>query len=356
MAACGRPPAPREREPEGDGLAARPCWSVDFPALPLAFDRCRPGWRGHPAHRAETPEWLGHDPRDLDLVFRALATPLEPCSQPDPKTRPVPPLVALPACRPSAGYLPSRPLPTPDRRTGLTPSGRGFQPSASRSARVDSHHLDGFLRDGPAGLLHPATGRGVRRVSEPGAPIGTRRTRRQPPTSSPRRGHPSKGSPRSQPCRVTAAVAPLSLSRTTRRGVSTAAATAEAAPCARRGGPGACDACVAMLRFTEVNLHVASPSGRPRCRGVLRASPGAASDPRGPRCQVPRLSRVVAGAADFEALLHERVRCRSATVCGSRALAPPMGLCPLQGPPPRGAAWWALSRAPAPLPADLSAR
>lgn len=93
---------------------------------------------------------------------------------------------------------------------GSSPSGRGFHPPTSRSARVVSLHLDGFLRTRAAGLLHPAPGPGVRRVSvepshhrtkpKPGAPwVGS---------SFPRRGHPSKGFPRPQPYRITAASCP----------------------------------------------------------------------------------------------------------------------------------------------------
>jgi len=40
----------------------------------------------------------------------------------------------------------------------------GISSPDSRSALVVSHHLDGFLRNRPAGLLRPATGPGVRRV------------------------------------------------------------------------------------------------------------------------------------------------------------------------------------------------
>jgi hypothetical protein len=47
-----------------------------------------------------------------------------------------------------------------------SPSGQGFHPPTSCSVRVVSHHLDGFLRTGAAGLLRPATGPGVRRVSD----------------------------------------------------------------------------------------------------------------------------------------------------------------------------------------------
>jgi hypothetical protein len=44
-------------------------------------------------------------------------------------------------------------------------SGRRCHPPTSCSARVVLHHLDGFLRSWAAGLLHPADGCEVRRVS-----------------------------------------------------------------------------------------------------------------------------------------------------------------------------------------------
>ena len=45
------------------------------------------------------------------------------------------------------------------------PSGTACQGRTSRSARVVSHHLDGFLHTRVAGLLRPATGHGVVSVS-----------------------------------------------------------------------------------------------------------------------------------------------------------------------------------------------
>jgi len=53
---------------------------------------------------------------------------------------------------------------TPGRPCGL-PSASEVPPPKSRSVLVVSHHLDGFLRARPAGLLHPAADPGVRRVS-----------------------------------------------------------------------------------------------------------------------------------------------------------------------------------------------
>jgi hypothetical protein len=79
----------------------------------------------------------------------------------------------------------------------------------TRSVLVVSHHLDGFLRDGSAGLLHPAASHGVRRVSKVCATSGP-----EGPsvTHSPPHGavsDPSKEATRRQPHPVTRAVAPL---------------------------------------------------------------------------------------------------------------------------------------------------
>jgi len=66
------------------------------------------------------------------------------------------PEFAPPSVRPRAS--------TPGRPCGL-PSASEVPPPKSRSVLVVSHHLDGFLRARPAGLLHPAADPGVRRVS-----------------------------------------------------------------------------------------------------------------------------------------------------------------------------------------------
>jgi len=66
----------------------------------------------------------------------------------------VPPLMGF-ECRPPAGKPPARPLPGAEAPFGPT------LPSAdSCSALVVSHHLNGLLRTGVTGLLHPATGQG----------------------------------------------------------------------------------------------------------------------------------------------------------------------------------------------------
>jgi hypothetical protein len=62
----------------------------------------------------------------------------------------------LPLCR----FHRSRPL-----REACASVGSGLRGPDSCSALVVSHHLDGLLRVRVAGLLHPASGSGVRRVS-----------------------------------------------------------------------------------------------------------------------------------------------------------------------------------------------
>jgi hypothetical protein len=67
------------------------------------------------------------------------------------------------ACRPSAVRPAARPLPEAEASFGSA-----VLPVDSCSARVVSHHLGGLLRAAAAGLLHPAAGSGVRRVSRSG--------------------------------------------------------------------------------------------------------------------------------------------------------------------------------------------
>jgi hypothetical protein len=92
------------------------------------------------------------------------------------------------------------------------PSVRSCQGPGSRSALVVSHHLDGLLRAGAAGLLHPAVDSGVRCVSGSGSQELPREVALERPSPSPHReSHPSKSSPHQQPYRITAAVALLPL-------------------------------------------------------------------------------------------------------------------------------------------------
>jgi len=158
------------------------------------------------------------DPRDLGFVCRALATLPEPVSRGDRSSRTDPqgPFLSWP-CPPDAPAPFSTGASTPGSASCRSSRPRlrvGFPGPTSCSALVVLHHLGGLLRTGAAGLLRPAPGLGVRRVSGP-------RTPARPPRGSvglrgpfPRRGqHPSKGSPRQQPYRITAADALVSLPR-----------------------------------------------------------------------------------------------------------------------------------------------
>jgi hypothetical protein len=114
-----------------------------------------------------------------------------------------PPLMGFVRLHPSTVQHFRCPLPEPEGSFG-----QDLPQSWSCSVFVVSHHLDGLLHLGAAGLLHPATGHEVRRVSS----SLRQPTRRWPALCAPfpRRGsHPSKNSTRQQPYRVTAACCPL---------------------------------------------------------------------------------------------------------------------------------------------------
>jgi hypothetical protein len=160
-----------------------------------------------------TPK-CGSDPRDLGFVFRALATPLEPCSRTGRRPRsiaegdvagtdPVRFLLSWPCpLRPFAARPAASTPGVVDRST--VPSGRAFQVPTSCSALVDSHHLDGFLRSRPAGLLRPAGGLGV-----DGVVTRHRATLRRVPLAGGRTASLRPGDPPANP---------LSLPRRCRRG------------------------------------------------------------------------------------------------------------------------------------------
>jgi len=113
----------------------------------MTFGRRRPGSPGDSRHaRLPQPKPRKGNPRDLFLSFRALEETLEP---------PCVGSSSLGILLPAADVPPARPLRGAEAPVGPAPPGAG-----SRSALVVSHHLDGFLRAGVAGLLHPATGRG----------------------------------------------------------------------------------------------------------------------------------------------------------------------------------------------------
>jgi len=96
--------------------------------------------------------------------------------------------------------------PLPEARA---PFGPAVRPVESCSALGVSHPLGGLLRIGVAGLLRPAAGYGVRRVSRcPSHPLYGDGYE---PSVSRAAVHPTKSSPRQQPFRITAVVASLPL-------------------------------------------------------------------------------------------------------------------------------------------------
>jgi hypothetical protein len=116
-----------------------------------------------------------------------------------------PPLMGFVRFRLSAGSLR---VSTP--RSPEAPFGRAEPSARSCSAFAVSHRPDGFLHPGAAGLLRPAAGHEVRRVSAACRQAHPRMSAQ--PASFPRRdSYPSKNSPRRQPYRVTAAVALMPL-------------------------------------------------------------------------------------------------------------------------------------------------
>lgn len=174
----------------GAPLADAGSCSVDFAAPSSALDRCRSGPsrcsrrrtfapgdprpRGRRSLRSRGTGRTGpRDPISRDnrpswswSPLRSGSRPAGPSPTPSPEGDGTvgPPLVASSAS-PLRRSLPVRPLPASPPPKWGSPSGRGFHPPTSRSARVVSHHLGGFLRTGAAGLSHPAPGPGVRRVS-----------------------------------------------------------------------------------------------------------------------------------------------------------------------------------------------
>ena len=109
---------------------------------------------------------------------------------------------------PSADISSAQVSPTSPRRVPLRMSGTT---RTSCSDSVVSLHRAGFLCAPAPGLLHPGTGHGVHCVSAfPGPEIGTNPSPWPCQEASPQRGsYPSTNSPRQQPYRITAAVAPL---------------------------------------------------------------------------------------------------------------------------------------------------
>jgi hypothetical protein len=104
---------------------------------------------------------------------------------------------------PSAQVSPTLPRRAPLRMPGTI--------QTSRSDFVVFLHRIGLLRTPAPGLLHPGTGHGVHCVSAfPDPEFGTNPAPWLCQEASPQRGsYPSTNSPRQQPYRITAAVAPL---------------------------------------------------------------------------------------------------------------------------------------------------
>jgi len=134
-----------------------------FPAPPSTLGRHRLGPRGLPGRASLPSPKLGDvGRRGLRVSFRALLTRLEPLATP---------AEADAVGSSSHGITRFAPLhrstvraSTPGGSEEL-PSGRRYHPTTSCSAPVVSHHLGGLLRATAAGLLHPAAGHEVHRVS-----------------------------------------------------------------------------------------------------------------------------------------------------------------------------------------------
>jgi hypothetical protein len=145
--------------------------SIVSPAPPSTLGRYRLGPRGLPRRASLPSPKLGDvGRRGLSLSYRALLSWLEPLATP---------AEADIVGSSSHGITRFAPLhrstvraSTPSGSEEL-PLGRRNYPATSCSALVVSHHLGGLLRAAAAGLLHPAAGPGVRRVSRclrPGLP------------------------------------------------------------------------------------------------------------------------------------------------------------------------------------------
>jgi hypothetical protein len=137
------------------------------PAPSSTFNRCRPGPRGLPGLTALSWSPIRQAVRSNHSISALVAftSPSERSrSSGNSSQLPKKPEFLLswdsPAWRPSAVLPSARPLPEAEASFGPT---KPFVESCS--ALVVSHHLDGLLRAGAAGLLHPAAGHGVRRVS-----------------------------------------------------------------------------------------------------------------------------------------------------------------------------------------------
>jgi hypothetical protein len=126
------------------------------------------------------------DPRDLGLSFEAPATTagilasLFAGTSPDDHRHGSHPLLGF--ARFASLHRHTNHASTPRSRSSLRADGTTRFDSCS--AHVVSHHLDGFLRATAAGLLHPATGPGIRHVAPCLLPECSRESHRRTDTDS----------------------------------------------------------------------------------------------------------------------------------------------------------------------------
>lgn len=269
--------------------APRASAEVDPRDLGSSSERSRPGWNRSPDPRGGRPDPSpGQDTGDKPGVFL--------------------PLLASPASRLSTGFRPPEGgfsgASTPGQRERW-PSGRDSTPT-SCSARVVSHHLGGLLRTRAAGLLRPAAGPEVHRVS--GGRSGTLPKETPARTCLPRD---TVDTLRRVPLVSSRAASPRPLPSCRHR-CCAATHPAEAERVSNPGHPRSSSRCVChveALVHPKVNLHVdgfvgSRGAGKPgSLRGpatITRAGVAAVRDPLPDRSGRDARS----GAAGFKALLH----------------------------------------------------
>jgi hypothetical protein len=164
--------------------------SLAFAASLMTFSRCRVGLQGFRLHNpsASFVRTTGSVPHGLDAAFRAPSVTL---NRSDP--------VRLSWDSFSLCVLHPTCLPCVHSPTTLPPSfGQVAAKRLTCSTLVVSHHLDGLLRTGASGLLHPETGQDSLRFPACSPPMADRSRRLMVAhRCSPQRGsHPSKNTPR----------------------------------------------------------------------------------------------------------------------------------------------------------------
>lgn len=154
-------------------------WTSQLPPRPWTVPS--PGPRGVPDPIARAAEAARTDPRDLRFVFRALATSPEPTPAIPVKgwfdrdtSRPGSASRGLARFAPLRRVTRMRPLPE-HRRERRCPSGRGFHTPTPVPSTWSLTTSTAFSAPGPAGLLHPASGPEVHRVSHPARPSPPKR-------------------------------------------------------------------------------------------------------------------------------------------------------------------------------------